>query len=97
MDIFYEIQDLMDAIMRTMDDGSRYDDYEPEFAAIENLMEGLDENHPVSVAFHEMYKSLYESKGSLECSYYELLDFQKTVDVALSVVFATPFELEQGQ
>lgn len=84
MAIFYDMQDLMDTIMRTMDDDSQYDEYEPEFTAIDSLAESLEDHHPVCKAFHEMKMSLYESKGSLDCAYGELLNFQKIIDEAIS-------------
>jgi hypothetical protein len=83
MAIFYDMQDLMDTIMRTMDDESQYDEYEPEFIAIDGLIESLEDHHAVCMAFHEMKSSLYESKGSLECSYSELLNFQKRIEDAI--------------
>jgi hypothetical protein len=83
MAIFYDMRDLMDTIMRTMDDESQYDEYEPEFIAIDGLIESLEDHHSVCMAFHEMKMSLYESKGSLECSYSELLNFQKRIEDAI--------------
>ena len=83
MAIFYDMRDLMDTIMTTMDDESQYDEYEPEFIAIDGLIESLEDHHAVCMAFHEMNSSLYENKGSLECSYSELLNFQKRIEDAI--------------
>ncbi len=85
MNVLYEIQEMMDSIMRMMDDGSYFEEYEPEFVAIDNLIQSFHEDDDILCqAAHNMFKSLFENNGSLEHSYTEMLAFQRAVDMAIA-------------
>jgi hypothetical protein len=85
MNSLYEIQELMDSIMRMMDDGSHYDEFEPEFLAVDDLIESLEEEHAslCQATYDAMLKSLKEGNNSLERSYNEMLAFQEAIDSIL--------------
>jgi hypothetical protein len=84
MEVLYDIQEMMDSIMRMMDDGSHYDEFEPEFVAIDNLIKSLESHHTVCQASEEMFRSLSESNGFLERSYTEMRAFQRTIDMTIN-------------
>lgn len=88
MDILFDnlnvLQEMMDVIIRTMVEESQYDDFLPEFDAIEESVETLEDylmdDNELFRAYKDMWSALYYNKGSLDCTYCELLYFQKCVD-----------------
>jgi len=87
MELISKMQQLMATIINTMDEESQYDDYHMEFTTIESTTEFLEavlpKDHDILRSYHDMWKALYENKGSLDCSVIEILSFKQTIDKSL--------------